>query len=125
MIRSFLIVGLGSFLGGGLRFLLSHLVQTYVHHPFPLATWAVNVLGCLLIGMLNGYFERSHLLNPDIRLFLTVGLCGGFTTFSTFMNENFQLLKGEQFFILTLYASLSLLIGLLAVWAGYALFTRG
>ena len=124
MIRSFLIVGLGSFLGGGLRFLFSRLVQTYVHHPFPLATWVVNVLGCLLIGMLNGYFERSHLLNPDIRLFLTVGLCGGFTTFSTFMNENFQLLKGEQFFILTLYASLSLLIGLLAVWAGYALFTR-
>ena len=104
--------------------MLTRLVQQYVHHPFPLATWVVNVSGCLVIGLLYGCFERGQVMNPDIRLFLTVGLCGGFTTFSTFMNENFQLLRGEQFLIMALYATLSLLVGLLAVWAGYALYAR-
>ncbi len=121
MIRSLIVVGLGSFVGGGLRFLLSGLAKQYIHHPFPLGTFVVNILGCLAIGLFYGCFERGHILHPDLRLFLTVGVCGGFTTFSTFMNENLQLLKGEQFLWMALYAAFSLLLGLLAVWAGYAL----
>ena len=122
MIRSFLIVGLGSFVGGGMRFLCSRMIQNYVHHPFPLGTFVVNVLGCLAMGLFCGYFERGHVMNPDIRLFLTVGFCGGFTTFSTFMNENLQLLKSEQYVWIALYSAFSLFVGLLAVWLGHTLF---
>lgn len=121
MIRSFLIVGLGSFLGGGVRFLLTRAVSHYVSHPFPAGTFVVNMLGCLALGAICACFERGHVMHPDVRLFLTVGVCGGFTTFSTFMNENLQLLKGEQMLWLALYAACSLLLGLLAVWGGYAL----
>lgn len=119
MVRTLLIVGMGSFFGGGMRYLFSRLIQSHVSHPLPLGTLVVNVVGCLLIGFLYGCFERSHVSNPEIRLFLTVGFCGGFTTFSTFMNENLQLLKADSFIYMALYTALSLFIGLLFVWGGY------
>ncbi len=119
MLRSFLLVGLGSFLGGGLRFLVSKWAQTYVHNPFPLGTFLVNVMGCFLIGLFYAWFERGHISNPDIRLFLTVGVCGGFTTFSTFMNENYRLMKSDSMLWMAFYAASSLFVGLLCVWLGY------
>src|SRR5574344_2195066 len=119
MIKTFMIVGIGSFFGGGCRFLLSKVVQNMIEYSFPLGTMVVNILGCFLIGLFYGLFDRGGLMNPDFKMFLTVGFCGGFTTFSTFMNENFQLLKDGNFFYVALYVSISLFVGLLALYFGH------
>ncbi|MFR5871980.1 MAG: fluoride efflux transporter FluC [Alistipes sp.] len=90
MLRTLLFIGMGSFIGGIARFLLARWVQGGTGSSFPFGTLAVNVLGCLAIGLLYGIFERGNLMNPDLRLFLTVGLCGGFTTFSTLFTKTFR-----------------------------------
>ena len=79
----------------------------------------VNITGCLLIGIFYGLFERGNLLNTDLRLFLTVGLCGGFTTFSSFMNENFVLLREQNYLYFMSYTALSIVLGLTAVYVGH------
>lgn len=101
-----------------MRYLLSRWLQNQVIHAFPLGTFVVNILGCLAIGLFYGLFERGNLMNVHLRMFLTVGLCGGFTTFSTFMSENFLLIKTENLFYLSLYAGLSLAGGLFMVYLG-------
>ena len=73
MLRTLLFIGMGSFIGGIARFLLARWVQGGTGSSFPFGTLAVNVLGCLAIGLLYGIFERGNLMNPDLRLFLTVG----------------------------------------------------
>ena len=88
---------------------------------FPLGTWIVNILGCFAIGLFYGLFEQAHLMNSHLKLFLTVGFCGGFTTFSTFMNENLLLIRDGNFYYFALYTGLSLLIGFLMLMAGYSL----
>jgi CrcB protein len=85
---------------------------------FPLGTFIVNILGCFLIGLFYSLSEKSTIINSDIKLFLTVGLCGGFTTFSTFAHENLLLLKGGDIWIFALYTGLSIFLGILAVVAG-------
>lgn len=119
MIRTLLFIGTGSFVGGIARYLLSRVIQTGSSTSFPLGTMVVNVVGCLLIGILYGLFERGNLLNGDLRLFLTVGFCGGFTTFSTFIHENYTLFNDENFLQFTLYSVLSFTLGLLAAYLGH------
>ena len=115
---------MGSFLGGVARYLLSSLVQTNVNMLFPWGTFCVNLLGCLGIGLLNGLFARYGWLSADLRVFLTVGFCGGFTTFSTFIYESHLMLTGGRILAFAAYAGLSLMVGLVAVYAGYALVMR-
>ena len=98
MLKTLLFIGMGSFTGGVLRYLISRYVQNFLTPSFPLGTLLVNILGCFAIGLFYGLFERGNLMNPNLKMFLTVGFCGGFTTFSTFMNENFQLIKDDNFF---------------------------
>jgi len=119
MFRDFLIVGVGSFFGGGLRFLVSKLLTLLVATPFPVGTFVVNILGCLLIG----YFSAmpSSWLTPQSRLLLTTGFCGGFTTFSTFMKESDTLFSSHLPLTLILYLALSIVLGMIAVWVGYRL----
>jgi CrcB protein len=119
MMKMLLMVGLGSFAGGVLRFLLTRFVQINSMSSFPWGTTAVNLLGCLVLGVLYGLFSRGLLLHTETRLFLTVGLCGGFTTFSTLMNESFLLLKEGNFPAFFLYTLLSFAGGLIAIGLGY------
>ena len=121
MLRTLLIVGAGSFTGGALRYLISKLIQDSGFYSFPVGTFFVNIIGCFAIGLFYGLFERNSLMNPDLRLFLTVGFCGGFTTFSTFINESYQLVRDENFFYLFFYITLSLLGGLAMLYLGYSL----
>lgn len=118
MLRLLLFIGTGSFLGGISRYLISRFIQNHAFTIFPLGTLVVNIIGCFLIGLFYGLFERGLILNTELRMFLTVGFCGGFTTFSTFSNENVTLLRESEFFYFALYASFSLFIGLLATYLG-------
>jgi len=118
MLKSILIVGIGGFIGTVARFLISRYFQFNITSVFPWGTFIINITGCLLIGIIYGLSEKSDTLSPEIRLFLTVGICGGFTTFSTFSNDAFMLVREQEWIRFALYASLSLFIGLMAVYLG-------
>lgn len=118
MIRLILIIGSGSCIGGIARFLLSRYIQNYALSSFPFGTFVVNILGCFLIGIFYGFSDKGNFINSEWRMFLTVGFCGGFTTFSSFANENISLLRENDFFYFALYTGLSVFLGLLAVYLG-------
>jgi CrcB protein len=121
MFKYVVLIGTGGFIGSVLRFYVSRLVQDFFLSSFPYGTSVVNVIGCLLIGFIYGIAEKGTWLTPEWRIFLTVGLCGGFTTFSTFSSENFQLLRDGQFMQAILYTSSGVLLGFLAVYSGYVI----
>jgi CrcB protein len=118
MFRLLLIIGSGSFIGGIARFLISRYVQNQALSTFPYGTFLVNITGCFLIGIFYGLSERGNLMNTELRMFLTVGFCGGFTTFSTFAGENMSLLREGDFFYFAMYTSLSIFLGLMATYIG-------
>ncbi len=115
MLKDILLVGAGSFAGGALRYAVSKLLNA----GFPWGTMLVNVAGCLLTGLFYALIERGNISSPEVRLLLTVGFCGGFTTFSAFINENFMMLKAGQAVPFVLYTAGSLALGLAAAWFGY------
>lgn len=119
MIRTLLLVGGGSFLGGIARYLVKiGCERLFPSATLPLGTMAANVAGCFLIGLFYGVASRHISMSQDILLFLTVGFCGGFTTFSTFINENFTMLQGGEFVASLVYAVLSLVLGLIFLYLG-------
>ncbi len=118
MLYRALLVAIGGLIGGALRFLTITLLSKVVESQFPIATLFVNIVGCLLIGIFIGLADRSVSFNPDLRLFLATGLCGGFTTFSTFAYENAILLKTEHYLFFALYGLGSYGLGILAVFLG-------
>jgi CrcB protein len=120
MIRDLLLVGTGSAIGGILRLLAGKAFMQVFTFPFPMATFVVNVSGSFLIGLLYAIFGKTASLSPSALLFLTTGLCGGFTTFSSFSYENLLLLKSGQYMMAAVYILGSLVVGMIAVFAGYA-----
>lgn len=118
MFKSILIVGFGGFIGTVARFLTSRYFQENIASVFPWSTFTINIIGSLLIGIFYGISEKGDFMSPDVRLFLTVGICGGFTTFSTFSNDAFLLLKQEEWLRFAFYTSMSFFLGLLAVYVG-------
>jgi CrcB protein len=120
MIRNILLVGIGGFIGSVSRY-LTGLAFIELTHPFPYGTFIINILGSFLIGLVYGAADRSGYLNNWWVLFLATGFCGGFTTFSTFANENLRLLQGGEYFFFALYTILSITLGILAVFGGMAL----
>ena len=118
MLRAIIIVGAGGFIGSVLRYLASVYFQSHNLTTFPWGTFTVNIAGSLLIGFIYGIAEKADYLSADLRLFLAVGICGGFTTFSTFTNDAFLMMQGREWMKLSLYAGLSVFLGLLAVILG-------
>jgi len=113
-------VGLGGFIGSIGRYLASGAVhQIFPNIYFPIGTAAVNIIGCFLIGILTGLAEIRNLLNPEMRMFLLIGLLGGFTTFSTFGHETLSLMRGGEFFHAVGNVLIQVIIGLSGVWLGY------
>jgi fluoride exporter len=121
MFRTLLLIGTGGFLGSISRFLASRFVQNNLQSAFPFGTFFVNITGCLLIGVIYGFSDRSSLLTPGWKMFLTAGFCGGFTTFSTFANENLALLRDGAFFHFFIYTILSVILGIGATFIGVLL----
>lgn len=119
MFKSILYIGMGGFIGSVARFFMSRLNISIDFLSIPVGTLSVNVIGSFIIGFLTGISEKSNILSNDLRLFLMVGICGGFTTFSSFTNENLMLMHNGQFLSILLYTGLSILFGFLAVYLGY------
>lgn len=119
-IKLLMLAGAGSFLGGMGRFALSRYVQSVTHHSlFPWGTFSVNIIGSFIIGLLFGLSLRYDFLTAEWKVFLAVGICGGFTTFSSFSLENLELLKAGHISQFFLYATSSVVVALLAAVAGY------
>lgn len=119
---SYLIVFLGAGIGGVLRFAMSPAVQRSCNDwGFPIGTFSVNMLGCFIIGLLGQLAETKGLFQGDTRLFLFVGILGGFTTFSSFGYETFQLLRDGEFSYAMANAVLQVIVGLGCVWLGWVI----
>jgi CrcB protein len=118
MNRNVLLVALGSMLGGVARYICSlEIAERYVSE-FPYGTFVVNIVGCFLVGTFYGAAERFDWFSADLRLMLAVGFCGGFTTFSSFAYENVRLLQERDYVTFGSYALLSVMLGLVAAFAG-------
>lgn len=118
--KTVFIIFAGSGLGGVLRYLVQKAFVDMGYTAFPAGTFVVNILGCFLIGFFGALAEKNNLLTAEWRLALTTGFCGGFTTFSTFANENMALLRNGDYFYFGLYIILSVVLGIAAVIVGNA-----
>jgi len=113
--KLYLIVAFGSGIGGMLRYYLSDFVQKYSSSLFPYGTLSVNIIGSFLIGLILFYLDSIKLISSEMRLFLTVGLCGGLTTFSTFSYETVRLIQDSEYLLAGTNVLLNVMVTLLAV----------
>ncbi|MDJ0846269.1 fluoride efflux transporter CrcB [Crocosphaera sp.] len=120
---SWLIVFLGGGLGSCGRYVISKIINEQVDSIFPWGTLTVNLIGCLVIGIMIGFIERFP-IHPYWGLFLVTGFCGGFTTFSSFSLENNLLLRNQEYNLLLVYTFMSLLWGFAGTFMGLMLIKR-
>ncbi len=118
MVKSLLFAGFGGFIGTVLRFLVSKYFQVSFDTVFPWGTLVINILGCFLIGVLSGIFEKGAVMSLEWRLFFTVGICGGFTTFSSFSNDAVMLLQNKELLRFSFYTAMSFFGGIISVILG-------
>ncbi len=116
-----LLVGLGGFFGAVMRYLVSRWVQDIISgFSLPYGTLTVNIIGCLLIGLLAGFSENRNMFGPEARALLFIGVLGGFTTFSAFGYETVDLLRDGKSMAAFSNVGLQVSLGLAAVWVGYS-----
>lgn len=118
--KPIIIVGVGGGAGSVCRYLIQLLVSRYLMVTFPLGTFLVNISGCFAIGLLYALAARNAWLNMEWRLLLITGVCGGYTTFSSYSFEGVSLLRQGNYVYFALYIGLSVALGLLATFAGAA-----
>lgn len=119
MFKTILLIGTGGFVGSVLRYLMTKYLSVLLPTSFPIGTFAVNLLGCFLIGVVMGLSFES-LISTRMRLMLATGFCGGFTTFSTYSLEIIELGQKGEADIGILYLFASIILGLLCIWIGLA-----
>lgn len=120
--KNIMLVVAGSATGGVLRYMLNLFFTAKEWNKFPWATFTVNILGCFIIGIVYALTEKSTQSSHQIRLLLTTGFCGGFTTFSAFAYENLQLIKLQTSGTAFMYIGLSVILGIAATFLGIVLF---
>ena len=120
MLKNFLLVGLGGAAGSMLRYAFYLFITT---KQFPFATFAVNIIGSFVIGLVLALSLKDQSFNNNWKLFLATGICGGFTTFSAFSLENIMLLQNEKYFTALIYIVASIVLGIVAAWLGFKLIT--
>ena len=121
--KSFILVFLGGGLGSGLRYLVAIAMNQY-SKILPFGTFTVNMIGCLLIGLVLGYAQKENTLTSNQTLLLATGFCGGFTTFSAFANENLELIRNGELFNFSIYAIGSVFLGIVSILIGYLLVNK-
>lgn len=114
-------VAVGSALGGVSRYLLGGLIQRLLDATFPVGTLVINISGSFLLGVIVRYAVETPTLTPEVRALLTIGFCGGYTTFSTFSYETVAMLKDGEWSRAGVYVAASLLLSLVGVLLGFAL----
>ena len=119
MLKSLLIVGTGSFIGGAMRYLLSTYMKNMYGQTFPWGTLVVNLLGCFVFGIIFALFSKHNSANNTFCLLLTTGICGGFTTFSTFANESVQMIQNGNIGEFIGYMATSVIVGIALIALGY------
>ncbi|MCK5312297.1 MAG: fluoride efflux transporter CrcB [Desulfobacteraceae bacterium] len=118
--ESILIIGVGGFIGSIMRYLVTLWSQgLFKELAFPLGTLIVNILGCLLLGLLNGWAENHQFFTPQIRLFMFVGILGSFTTFSTFSYETIEMMQNGNAFHALHNIAIQVIVGLFAAFIGF------
>ena len=121
MLKEIIAVFVGGGLGSVLRFLVNK-IEIISENNFPYSTFISNFLGCFILGLVLGYFIKNENPNSILFVFLTIGLCGGFTTFSSFSNESLQLIQNGEIFTFLTYLVSSLVVGIVSVYAGTIMF---
>ena len=118
MLKTILYIAIGGAIGSVFRFLTTVLVSKFWSNQFPLATFIINFIGCFLIGLFIGVLAKNNLADSNLKWFLVTGFCGGFTTFSAFGIENYNLFQNNNSLLAFGYIALSIILGLFAVWFG-------
>ncbi len=119
--NNYLLVAVGAAFGGMLRYWMSGFVQKFTILSFPIGTLSVNILGSFALGIIIFYFDAKELISSEMRLLLTIGVCGGFTTFSTFSYETFELLRDSQILWAITNILLNLFLSIFAIIFAYYL----
>ncbi|HRN26179.1 MAG: fluoride efflux transporter CrcB [Ignavibacteriaceae bacterium] len=116
---NYILVSAGAAIGGALRYSISSYIQKNISVLFPYGTLIVNIAGSFLLGIIMFYLNEKELIGNEFRLFLTVGFCGGFTTFSTFSYETLNLFKDSEFGLAIYNVALNVILCLVGIYLAY------
>ena len=120
-LKSLVLVFFGGGIGSSIRFLLSkYSIKNFI--SFPVGTSVSNLVGCFIIGLLIAYYDRNDIVKKDIFIFISIGFCGGLTTFSTFMLDIYNMYKCENLQYMLAYFSINFILGFFFIFFGFLIF---